>query len=96
MVVLLGMAYKLYDGLLWMQAVFYGVGAAVIGIIVMSSYKLTTKSVGKFSFESFRKNLLLWRFYLTTLIVTFISQTEVLLLFIAFGIVYMFIKAPPQ
>ncbi|HEV7381717.1 MAG TPA: chromate transporter, partial [Dyadobacter sp.] len=26
MVVLLGMAYKLYGGLLWMQSVFYGVG----------------------------------------------------------------------
>src|SRR6185436_9117055 len=37
MVVLLGMAYKLYGGLPWMQAVFYGVSAAVIGIIIMSS-----------------------------------------------------------
>src|SRR5574340_1254415 len=32
MVILLGMAYKLYGGLPWMQAVFYGVSAAVIGI----------------------------------------------------------------
>ena len=47
MVVLLGIAYKIYGGLPWMQAVFYGVGAAVIGIITMSSYKLTTKTVGK-------------------------------------------------
>src|SRR3989442_14665008 len=31
MVILLGMAYKLYGGLPWMQSVFYGVGAAVIG-----------------------------------------------------------------
>lgn len=38
MVVLLGMAYKLYGGLAWMQAVFYGVGAAMIGIITMSAY----------------------------------------------------------
>src|SRR6516165_10463254 len=37
MVVLLGIAYKLYGGLPWMQAVFYGVGAAVIGIIAISS-----------------------------------------------------------
>jgi len=35
---LLGMAYQLYGGLAWLQAVFYGVGAAVIGIIAMSSY----------------------------------------------------------
>src|SRR2546422_8207140 len=30
MVVLIGIAYKLFGGLPWMQAVFYGVGAAVI------------------------------------------------------------------
>src|SRR2546423_12745221 len=33
MVLGLGMAYVEYGGLTWMQAVFYGVGAAVIGII---------------------------------------------------------------
>src|SRR3978361_747306 len=47
MVVLLGIAYKMYGGLSWMQAVFYGVGAAVIGIIANSSYKLTTQSIGR-------------------------------------------------
>src|SRR6185503_18032084 len=41
MVVALGWAYVRYGGLSWMQAVFYGVGAAVIGIIAMSAYKLT-------------------------------------------------------
>lgn len=38
-----------------MQAVFYGVGAAVIGIIVMSSYKLTLKSIGKINLDSLKK-----------------------------------------
>src|SRR5574340_38799 len=47
MVVALGWAYVEYGGLQWMQAVFYGVGAAVIGIIAISSYKLTKKSVGQ-------------------------------------------------
>ncbi|HEX3062088.1 MAG TPA: chromate efflux transporter, partial [Usitatibacter sp.] len=45
MVVILGWAYVRYGGLAWMQAVFYGVGAAVIGIIAMSAWKLTAKSV---------------------------------------------------
>ena len=57
MVVLLGIAYKLFGGLPWMNAVFYGVGAAVIGIIVISSYKLTVKSIGKFNWQSFCKSL---------------------------------------
>src|SRR6187455_2966628 len=63
MVVLIGIAYKLFGGLPWMQAVFYGVGAAVIGIIAMSSYKLTIKSIGKFNLQSFKVNWLLWLFF---------------------------------
>src|SRR3979490_3047682 len=47
MVVALGWAYVRYGGLPWMQAVFYGVGAAVIGIIAMSARKLTAKNIGK-------------------------------------------------
>src|SRR6187200_1022728 len=43
MVWALGWAYQQYGGLAWMQAVFYGVGASVIGIIAISAYKLTRK-----------------------------------------------------
>ncbi len=96
MVVLLGMAYKLYGGLPWMQAVFYGVGAAVIGIIAVSAYKLTTKSIGKFNLKSFQQNWLLWLFYLVAAAVTFITQQEQVLLFVAAGLLYMFVKAPPK
>src|SRR5262245_20847387 len=44
MVVALGWAYASYGGLPWMQSVFYGVGAAVIGIIAHSAYKLTRRT----------------------------------------------------
>src|SRR5215203_4514532 len=46
MVVALGWTYVRYGGLSWMQAVFYGVGAAVIGIVAVSAYKLTRKTIG--------------------------------------------------
>jgi chromate transporter len=95
MVVLLGMAYKLYGGLSWMQAVFYGVGAAVIGIITISAYKLTTKSVSKLNFESIKKNWLLWVLYLVAVAITVITKSENVLLFIAAGFIYMIVKAPP-
>src|ERR1041384_5754735 len=36
MVLALSAAYMRYGGLSWMQAVFYGIGAAVIGIIARS------------------------------------------------------------
>ncbi len=95
-VVLIGIAYKLFGGLPWMQAVFYGVGAAVIGIIAMSSYKLTTKSIGKFNIESFKTNWLLWLLFVVGISVTVITQSENVLVFIGSGILYMLIKAPPK
>src|SRR5438046_3551590 len=69
MVVALGWAYKLYGGLPWMQAVFYGVAAAVIGIIANSAYKLTRKSIGG--------DRLLWIVYLSTFVVTVVTESEV-------------------
>lgn len=96
MVVLLGLAYQTFGGLPWMQAIFYGVGAAVIGIIAVSSYKLTTKSIGKLNAASLKSNWLLWVFFATGVIVTAITQKEILLLFIATGFAYMLVKAPPK
>jgi chromate transporter len=96
MVVGIGMAYKLYGGIPWMQAIFYGVGAAVIGIIAMSSYKLTTKSIGKFNLESFVKNWLLWILFAIGITVTIITQSENVWLFVGAGLLYMMIKSPPK
>lgn len=96
MVVLLGMAYKLFGGLSWVQAVFYGVGAAVIGIIARSSYKLTTKSIGDINLQSFRQHWLLWFFFVGAATITVITQQEQVLLFIAAGVLYMIVKAPPK
>ncbi|MBE8723415.1 chromate transporter [Flavobacterium hungaricum] len=96
MVVLLGMIYKLYGGLSWIQAVFYGVGAAVIGIIALSSYKLTLKSIGKFNLESFKSKWILWLFFILAVIVTYWTEQEQVLLFIATGLLYMILKAPPK
>lgn len=96
MVVLLGIAYKLYGGLPWMQAIFYGVGAAVIGIIAMSSYKLTTKAIGKINIQSFKDKWLLWLFFIVAATITFVTQKEEVLLFVGAGLLYMFIKAPPK
>jgi chromate transporter len=46
MVLGLSVAYTAYGGLPWMQAVFYGVGAGVIGLITVSAYKLTRSGCG--------------------------------------------------
>jgi chromate transporter len=88
MVVILGWAYMRYGGLAWMQAVFYGVGAAVIGIIAMSAWKLTTKSVGA--------DRLLWAIYLVVAAVTVITENEMAWLFLAAGILVWMVRAPPR
>src|SRR3989440_3697950 len=87
MVVALGWLYTLYGGLSWMQAVFYGVGASVIGIIAHSAYKLTTKTIGR--------DWLLWGIYLVTAVVTILTQSEQVLLFLAAGFLVWLVKAPP-
>jgi chromate transporter len=96
MVVVIGMAYKAFGGLSWMQAIFYGVGAAVVGIITISSYKLTEKSISKINIQSILQKWLLWLFFLLAAIITIITEQEEILLFIAAGLVYMFVKAPPK
>lgn len=96
MVVALGMLYQQFGGLPWMQAVFYGVSAAVVAIILMSSYKLTIKSVGKLTVASIKENWLLWIFYIVAAVVTIITQSEEILLFVTAGFLYMLVKAPPQ
>ena len=79
-----------------MQAVFYGVGAAVIGIIAVSAYKLTIKSVSKLNAPAIKQNWILWMLYIAAAILTFVTQTENVFVFIGAGLVYMFVKAPPR
>lgn len=88
MVIAIGFAYVKFGGLSWMQAVFYGVGAAVIGIIAISSYKLTKKTIGK--------DYLMWTIFIALAVTTFITETEILWLIILAGIIVWFVKAPPK
>lgn len=87
MVLALGWAYVEYGGISWMQAVFYGVGAAVIGIIMISAYKLTLKTIGKSS--------LLWLIYLASAAVTIITESESIWLFVGAGIMVWAVRTPP-
>ncbi len=88
MVVALGAAYVAYGGLTWMQAVFYGVGACVIGIIALSAYKLTTKSIGK--------DKLLWPIYLVAAAVTIVTESEIVWIFLISGLLVWLVRAPPK
>jgi len=78
-----------------MQAIFYGISAAVIGIIAISSYKLTIKSISKIEVDAIKKNWILWFFFIIMAIFTAITQREEVLLFVVLGFGYMIVKAPP-
>lgn len=86
MVLGLGYAYVKAGGLPWMQAVFYGIGSAVIGIIAISSYKLSKKSLGK--------EWLLWAIAVLLAVSTFITETENLWLILLAGVLVWFQKSP--
>lgn len=88
MVVAIGAVYVAYGGLPWMQAVFYGVGACVIGIIAISAYKLATKSIGK--------DTLLWAIYLVAAVITVVTESEFVTLFFAAGLLVWMVRAPPK
>ena len=88
MVVAIGYAYIEFGGLPWMQSVFYGVGAAVIGIIAISSYKLTKKTIGK--------DWLFWIIFLGLAAVTFFTESENIWLILLAGFIVWFVKAPPK
>lgn len=88
MVLALGWAYVRFGGISGMQAVFYGVGAAVIGIITLSAYKLTLKTIGK--------SVLLWTIYLASLATTVITESENILLFLGAGLVVWAVRSPPR
>lgn len=88
MVIGLGWAYTHFGGLGWMQAVFYGVSSAVIGIIVISTWKLSTKNIGK--------DKLQWAIFAVAAAVTIITQSEELWLFLGAGILVWLLRAPPK
>jgi chromate transporter len=88
MVVALGMFYRGYGGLAWIQSLFYGIGAAVIAIIVRSAYKLTRLTL--------KRKGLLWAIFCTMCLVTAYAEEEIVWLFILSGLVTMAAYAPPS
>jgi len=87
MVLALSAAYVRYGGLPWMQGMFYGVGAAVIGIIARSAFKLARMTLAK--------DKLLWAVFLVLTVSTAWTSREIVWLFLLSGVVVALAKAPP-
>lgn len=78
MVMAISIAYVRFGGLQWMQSAFYGIGAAVIAIILRSAYKLVRLTLGR--------EVLLWVIFAANAIATAIVEAEVLSLILGSGL----------
>ncbi len=87
MVLALAVLYVHFGSLSWIQGMFYGIGAAVIAIIVRSAIKLIRATVGK--------DWLLWLIFAVLAITTAWTESEIVWLFVLCGFVAMLVKAPP-
>ncbi len=88
MVIVLGIFYVLYGGMSWMHAAFYGIGAAVIGIIIKSAYKLAKVTL--------KRKALLWAIFMVMCAVTAATGREIVWLFLLCGVLALFVLAPPR
>ncbi len=88
MVLALAALYVHYGQLHWIQGVFYGIGAAVIAIIVRSALKLVRTTL--------KKDWLLWALFIALAVATAWTESEIVWLFILCGFVAMLLKAPPR
>jgi len=71
-------AYVRVGGLPWIGAAFYGVGAAVIAIIVRSAWKLAKVTLAS--------DLLLWTIAIAMAVVTVLTGREIIWIFFAAGL----------
>ncbi len=78
MVLLIAMFYVSCHGLPWLEGAFYGIGAAVIALMLLGAYKLLKKTVGK--------DFFLGAIAASSLLVTAITESEIIWLFLLSGV----------
>jgi chromate transporter len=88
MVLVLSAVYVEFGGLSWMRGAFYGIGCAVIAIIARSAYKLVKMTLAN--------DRLLWLLFAVNAGVTAWTETELVSVILASGILVMLVKAPPK
>jgi chromate transporter len=88
MVVVLSALYVRFGGLPWMRGAFYGIGAAVIAIMARSVFKLVKMTLAR--------DRLLWALFSVSALVTAWTESEIIWLFLASGVLAMWAKAPPR
>ncbi|MGQ0815848.1 MAG: chromate transporter, partial [Gemmatimonadota bacterium] len=88
MVLALSVLYVRFGGLPWMTGAFYGVGAAVIGIIAVGCARLARKTLGT--------DWLFWLLFAANAVFTAVTAKELLSVLLLSGLVVMAVRAPPR
>jgi chromate transporter len=83
----LAVGYLHFGGLRWMEGAFYGIGAAVIALIVRSAVKLTRLTLGR--------DVLLWMLFGLAGVVTAWTESELVWLFVGAGLVAVIVRTRP-
>ena len=85
MVLGLSALYVRFGGLPWMLGAFYGVGAAVIAVIVRATVKLARLTLGG--------DRLLWAICAVSAIITALTESEIFSLFVGAGLLTIAVRA---
>jgi chromate transporter len=88
MVLVLAALYVRFDGISWLQAAFYGIGAAVIALIARGAHKLARSTMSQ--------DRLLWVVCAVNAAVTAYTESEVVWIFILSGLLVMLVRAFPR
>ena len=88
MVLGLSWLYVEFGGLPWMQALFYGIGAAVIAIIAVAAYRLARGTN--------KRDPLLWAICGVLVVATVVAQAELAELFLGAGALVVLVRARPR
>jgi chromate transporter len=84
MVMAISAAYVRFGGLAWMQSAFYGIGAAVIAIILRSAYKLVRMTLFG--------DPMLWTIFVSNSIATALLEAEVVSLILGCGVATLLVQ----
>jgi len=86
-VLVISYLYVAYHGLSAVQALFYGIGPAIIAIVALSALRLARTTVG-----SDRR---LWAIFAAVALITVVARAEIALLFVVAGLIGVLLYTPP-
>lgn len=87
-VLIISALYVAYNGLSIVQALFYGIGPAVIAIVAISAVRLARKTIGK--------EWAMWIIFGLVAVITIFLRAEIAILFVIAGLIGMFMYSPPN